>query len=137
MVGLFTPLGLPLFHSLALVPFLVQLKPKIPFLGLSLLLNQTKMLATQAKRFVETRVAGERLTRAPALHNNRSNINARELFNWLKPVLKPVNHVSTSKILEASQENAQRRPQAACCRGFSTRQTSQAKDFVNAKSRAR
>ena len=66
VVGLFTPLGLPLFHSLALVPFLVRLKPKIPFLGLSLLLNQTKMLATQAKRFVETRVAGERLTRAPA-----------------------------------------------------------------------
>ena len=32
-----------------LVPFLARSKPKIPFLGLSLLRNQTKTLATQAK----------------------------------------------------------------------------------------
>ena len=37
----------PLFHFLALVPFLARSKPKIPFLGLSLLRNQMGMLATQ------------------------------------------------------------------------------------------
>ena len=36
----------------ALVPFLARPKPKIPFLGLSLLRNQTEALATQAKIFV-------------------------------------------------------------------------------------
>ena len=35
----------PLFHFLALVSFLEQAEPKIPFLGLSLLQNQTEMLA--------------------------------------------------------------------------------------------
>ena len=39
---------LPLFHFLALVSFLARSKPKIPFLGLSLLSNQTETLATQA-----------------------------------------------------------------------------------------
>ena len=38
----------PQFHFLALVPFLVPPKPKIPFLGLSLLRNQTETLAMQA-----------------------------------------------------------------------------------------
>ena len=38
----------PLFHFLALVSFLAQSKPKIPFLGLSLLRNLTETLATQA-----------------------------------------------------------------------------------------
>ena len=38
----------PLFHFLALVPFLARRKQKIPFLGLSLLRNQTETLATQA-----------------------------------------------------------------------------------------
>ena len=33
---------------MALAPFYVQTKPKIPFLGLSLLRKQTKTLATQA-----------------------------------------------------------------------------------------
>ena len=42
------PLSLPLFHFLALVSFLARSKPKIPFLGLSLLRNQTETLATQA-----------------------------------------------------------------------------------------
>ena len=37
----------PLFHFLALVPFLARSKPKIPFLGLSLLRNQMGMLAMQ------------------------------------------------------------------------------------------
>ena len=56
----------------------------------------------------------------------------------VKTGLKPVNHVSTSKILEVSKEHAQRKSQAACCRGFSrgvnkptTRQTSHANDFIN------
>ena len=38
----------PHFHFLALVSFLVRPKPRIPFLGLSLLRNQTETLATQA-----------------------------------------------------------------------------------------
>ena len=38
----------PHFHFLALVSFLARPKPRIPFLGLSLLRNQTEMLATQA-----------------------------------------------------------------------------------------
>ena len=36
------------FHFLALVSFLVRSKPKVPFLGISLLRNQTETLATQA-----------------------------------------------------------------------------------------
>ena len=35
-------------HFLALVSFLARSKPKVPFLGLSLLRNQTETLATQA-----------------------------------------------------------------------------------------
>ena len=38
----------PLFHFSALVSFLEQPKPKIPFLCLSLLRNQTETLVTQA-----------------------------------------------------------------------------------------
>ena len=45
----FLPFPLPLFHFLALVSFLAQSKPKVPFLGISLLRNQTETLATQAK----------------------------------------------------------------------------------------
>ena len=97
------------------------------------------MLWKSSIRFVETRwETGESLTRAPVYIANRSKINARELLKWLKPVLKPVNQVSTSKILEVSKEHAQRKSQAACCRGFSrgvnkptTRQTSHANDFIN------
>ena len=40
-------LPLPIFHFLALVLFLALPKPKIPFLGLSLLRNMTKTLAYQ------------------------------------------------------------------------------------------
>ena len=36
------------FHFLALVSFLARSKPKVPFLGISLLRNQTETLATQA-----------------------------------------------------------------------------------------
>ena len=36
------------FFFLTLVSFLARSKPKVPFLGLSLLRNQTEMLATQA-----------------------------------------------------------------------------------------
>ena len=36
----------PLFHFLALVSFFARPKPKIPFLGLSLLRNKTETLAT-------------------------------------------------------------------------------------------
>ena len=36
--------------GLPLVSFLTQSKPKVPFLGISLLQNQTETLATQAKR---------------------------------------------------------------------------------------
>ena len=38
----------PLFHFLALVSFLARSIPKVPFLGISLLRNQTETLATQA-----------------------------------------------------------------------------------------
>ena len=40
----------PLFHFLALVSFLAQPKPRISFLGLSLLRNSTETLATQASQ---------------------------------------------------------------------------------------
>ena len=39
----------PLFHFLALVSFLERSKPQVPFLGISLLRNQTETLATQAR----------------------------------------------------------------------------------------
>ena len=39
----------PLFHFLALVSFLARSIPKVPFLGISWLQNQTETLATQAK----------------------------------------------------------------------------------------
>lgn len=59
------------------------------------------------------------------------------MFNWLELVLKPVNHESTSKILEVSKEHAQQKPHADCCCGFSravnkptTRETSHTNDFV-------
>ena len=42
------PSSFPHFHFLALVSFLARPKPRIPFHGLSLLRNQTEMLATQA-----------------------------------------------------------------------------------------
>ena len=43
------PSSSPDFHFLALVSFLARPKPRIPFLGLSLLRNQTETLATQAR----------------------------------------------------------------------------------------
>ena len=42
----------PHFHFLALVSFLARPKPRIPFLRLSLLRNQTETLSTQATFFV-------------------------------------------------------------------------------------
>ena len=42
-----------LFYFLALISFPARPKPKIPFLGLSLLRNQTEALATQASSSVE------------------------------------------------------------------------------------
>ena len=51
---------LPQFHFLALVPFLARLKPKIPFLGLSLLQHQTETLATQATSGSSETVTGDR-----------------------------------------------------------------------------
>ena len=41
---------------MALVQFRARLKPKIPFLGLSLLRNQTGTLVTQARPLVEARL---------------------------------------------------------------------------------
>ena len=73
------------------------------------------------KRFVETRVARESLTRAPVCTANLSKISALELFSVLKQVLKPVNRVCYSKIREVSKEHAQQKSRAACCRGFSPR----------------
>ena len=74
---------------------------------------------------------------------NRSKIDALKLFNWLELVLKPVNHESTSKLLEVSKEYAQQKPQADCGCGFSravnkptTRETSHTNDFVITKSHA-
>ena len=43
----------PLFHFLALVSFLARPKPRISFLGLSLLRNSTETLATQAITIIE------------------------------------------------------------------------------------
>ena len=43
----------PHFHFLALVSFLARPKPRIPFLGPSLLRNQTETFATQAKNLNE------------------------------------------------------------------------------------
>ena len=43
------------FHFLALVSFLARSKPKVPFLGISLLRNHTEALATQAKIAVSER----------------------------------------------------------------------------------
>ena len=40
----FLSFPLPLFHFLALVSFLARSKPKVPFLGISLLRNQRKRL---------------------------------------------------------------------------------------------
>ena len=51
----FLPFHLPLFHFLALVSFLAWSKPKVPFLSISLLRNQTETLATQAKIAVSER----------------------------------------------------------------------------------
>ena len=45
----FLSLPMPRFHFLALVPLFAQPKPKIPFLCLSLLRNQTETLAIQAR----------------------------------------------------------------------------------------
>ena len=39
----------PLFHFLALASVLARSKPQVPFLGISLLRNQTETLATQAR----------------------------------------------------------------------------------------
>ena len=49
-------------------------------------------------------------------------------FNWIKPVLKTVSHVRTSKILEVSKEHAQRKSRAAFRRGFSRGVTNQLRD---------
>ena len=57
-----------------------------------------------SERFVETKVSrGLRFAQQIAV----KSVNACELFNWLKPVLKPVHHVSTYTILEVSKEHAQ------------------------------
>ena len=42
--------GASIFHFLVLVSFLARSKPKVPFLAISLLRNQTETLATQANR---------------------------------------------------------------------------------------
>ena len=47
------------FHFLALVSFLARPKPRIPFLGLSLLLNRRETLATQAKPSIACITGGE------------------------------------------------------------------------------
>ena len=51
----FFPSPSPHFHFLALVSFLARPKPRIPFLGLSLLRNQTETLATQTIWSLKTR----------------------------------------------------------------------------------
>ena len=48
----------PLFHFLVLVSFLAWSIPKVPFLGISLLRNQTETLATQASLHVVKRLTG-------------------------------------------------------------------------------
>ena len=48
------PSSSPQFPFLALVSFLALPKPRIPFLGLSLLRNQTETLATQASHLQTT-----------------------------------------------------------------------------------
>ena len=53
----------PHFHFLALVSFLARPNPRIPFLGLSLLRNQTETLVTQAS-FFSLAWRGSRASRA-------------------------------------------------------------------------
>ena len=45
--------------NVTLVPFFVRPKPKIPFVGLSLLRNQTETLATQAKHHIMSLVSSQ------------------------------------------------------------------------------
>ena len=63
----------PHFHFLALVSFLARPKPRIPFLVLSLLRNQTETLATQAVRkrtqIVYQKICSNDFKKTPRLYN--------------------------------------------------------------------
>ena len=76
-------LPLPLFHFSALVSFLARPKPKIPFLCLSLLRNQTETLATQAN--VElTGVPRNDPRNHCATHFGSSPLLIPKVANWMK-----------------------------------------------------
>ena len=65
----FLPFPLPLSHFLALVSFLARSKPKVPFLGISLLRNQTETLVTQAKS--RSTVSAHNLRNARQIRENK------------------------------------------------------------------
>ena len=66
---------------------------------------------TQADRFASCENTVSR--------SQTSSLPPPRWFNWIKPVLKTVSHVGTSKILEVSKEHAERKSRAAFRRGFS------------------
>ena len=98
----------PHFHFLALVSFLARPKPRIPFLGLSLLRNQTETLATQAKLF-NTMVTHNNWTRLLVYLNSLKNncpINLfffllyysyLQLFQWTNSTIKHSTFFVTAK----------------------------------------
>ena len=58
----------PLFHFLALVSFIARSKPKVPFLSISLLRNQTETLATQASLLSERLFVFSEKSRPPQIY---------------------------------------------------------------------
>ena len=76
----------PPLHLLALVSFLARPKPRIPFLGLSLLRNQTKTLATQAS-VIQTWLV-EPFTQLKSAEHMAKIIQHKSQIRALKPISK-------------------------------------------------
>ena len=73
-------------HLLALVSFLARPKPRIPFLGLSLLRNQTETLATQAS-VIQTWLV-EPFTEFKSAEHMAKIIQHKSQIRALKPISK-------------------------------------------------
>ena len=76
----------PTLHLLALVSFLARPKPRIPFLGLSLLRNQTETLATQAS-VIQTWLV-EPFTELKSAEHMAKIIQHKSQIRALKPISK-------------------------------------------------
>ena len=76
----------PPLHLLALVSFLARPKPRIPFLGLSLLRNQTETLATQAS-VIQTWLV-EPFTELKSAEHMAKIIQHKSQIRALKPISK-------------------------------------------------